>query len=67
MKKRKYFNKNPPAAQQGDFSRGAMKLHRRHAIEPLPASFVVAEMEITLDCRNRLVTRSKLSEIVHLI
>jgi hypothetical protein len=41
------------------------EFHRRHAFESLLVTLVVVKIEITLDCRNQIVTRSKLSEIVH--
>ena len=41
------------------------EFHRRHAFESLPVTLVDVKIEITLDCRNQIVTRSKLSEIVH--
>ena len=41
------------------------EFHRRHAFESLPVTLVYVKIEITLDCRNQIVTRSKLSEIVH--
>ena len=41
------------------------EFHRRHAFESLPVTLVVVKIEIKLDCRNQIVTRSKLSEIVH--
>ena len=43
-----------------------MELHRRHAFEPLPAAFVTVEIEIMLDFWNYIVTRSELSQVVHL-
>ena len=41
------------------------EFHRRHAFESLLVTLVDVKIEITLDCRNQIVTRSKLSEIVH--
>ena len=42
-----------------------MEFHRRHAFESLLVTLVDVKIEITLDCRNQIVTRIKLSEIVH--
>ena len=51
----------PPCCAAGwNFSRGGMiKFHRRHAFESLPVTQVVVKTEITMDCRDRIVTRSK--------
>ena len=66
-KNKKILSGIPPCCAAGwNFSRGsAMKFHRCHASESLLVTLVVVKIEITLDCRNQIVTRSKLSEIVH--
>ena len=66
-KNKKILSGIPPCCAAGwNFSRGsAMKLHRCYASESLLVTLVVVKIRITLDCRNQIVTRSKLSEIVH--